>query len=46
MDFKLTPAFKNSYNYVFIVINRLSKQAILTPYYKIINIKGIAQIYL
>ena len=41
MDFKLIPASKNGYNYVFIVINRLSKQAILTPYYKKINIEGI-----
>ncbi len=46
IDFKLMLASKNGYNCVFIVINRLSKQAILTPCHKTINAEEMAHIYL
>jgi len=46
MDFKSMPASKNGYDCVFVVIDRLSKQAISTPCYKKINAEGMAQIYL
>jgi len=42
IDFKLMLKDKAGYNNVFIVINRLSKQAVSIPYYKTITAKDIA----
>ena len=46
MDFKLFLKDKYGYNMAFIVVNRLSKQAISLPYFKTITIKNIAHIYI
>jgi len=46
MDFKLYLKDKYSYNIAFMVVNRLSKQAISLPYFKTITIKDMARIYI
>jgi hypothetical protein len=46
MDFKLFLKDKYSYNTVYIVIDRLSKQSISIPYYKTTIAKDIAQLYI
>ena len=46
MDFKLFLMDKYSYNIAFIVVNRLSKQAISLPCFKTITIKDMARIYI
>ena len=45
MDFKSFLKDKYGYNIAFIVVNRLSKQAVSLPYFKTITIKDIARIY-
>ena len=45
MDFKLFLKDKHSYNMAFIVVNRLSKQAVSLPYFKTITTKDMARIY-
>ena len=40
------PKDKYSYNAVFIVIDRISKQAILVPYYKTVTAKDIARMFI
>ena len=46
MDFKLFLKDKYSYNMAFIVVNRLSKQAISLPYFKTITAKDMAHMYI
>ena len=46
MDFKSISVDKEGYNMVFVVINRLSKQAISLFYYKIITSEDIARFYI
>jgi hypothetical protein len=46
MDFKSFPKDKHSYNAIYVVIDRLSKQSISIPYYKTITAKDIAQLYI
>jgi transposase InsO family protein len=46
MDFKSMPGSKSGYNTVYIVIDRLSKQAISTPCYKTTTVEDMAKIYL
>jgi hypothetical protein len=46
MDFKSMPKDKFGYNTVFVVIDRLSKQAISMPCHKTITAEGIAQLYI
>src|ERR1700721_3129287 len=46
MDFKSMPKDKHRFDMVFVVINRLSKQAISEPCYKTITAKEMAQIYI
>jgi len=46
MDFKLFLKNKHSYNMAFIVVNRLSKQAISLPCFKTTTIKDMAYIYI
>ena len=46
MDFKLFLKGKYSYNIAFIVVDRLSKQAISLPYFKTTTVKDIARIYI
>jgi len=45
MDFKLFLKDKHGYNMAFIVVNRLSKQAVSLPCFKTITAKDIAYIY-
>jgi hypothetical protein len=46
MDFKSMPVDKKGYDIVFVVINRLSKQAISLSYYKIIISENMARFYI
>ena len=46
MDYKAFPTDKYSYDILFIVINRLSKQSYSIPYYKTIDTRGIAELFL
>jgi hypothetical protein len=46
MDFKSMPVDKKGYDMVFVVINRLSKQAISLPCYKIVTSEDIARLYI
>jgi hypothetical protein len=46
MDFKLMPKDKAGYNTVYIVVHRLSKQAILVPCYKIVTAEDIVRLYI
>jgi transposase InsO family protein len=46
MDFKSIPVDKEDYNIVFVIINRLSKQAISLSYYKIVTSEDIARFYI
>jgi hypothetical protein len=45
MDFKSMPQDKFGYDTVFVVINRLSKQAISVPCHKTVTTEEIAQLY-
>jgi len=45
MDFKLFPKDKHGYDIAFIVVNRLSKQAISLPCFKTITAKDMACMY-
>ena len=40
------PRDKYSYNEVFVVIDRLSKQSVSTPYYKTVIAEDIARIFI
>ena len=46
IDFKSMPKDKHRFDIVFVVINRLSKQAISEPCYKTVTAKETAQIYI
>src|SRR6202021_4264883 len=46
IDFKLMPKDKHRFDMVFVVIDRLSKQAISEPCHKTVTAKEIAQIYI
>jgi hypothetical protein len=46
MDFKSMPTSKSGYDAIFVVIDRLSKQAISTPCYKTTTAEEMAKIYL
>jgi len=46
MDFKSFPKDKHGYNMAFIVVNRLSKQAISLPCFKTTTTKDMARIYI
>ena len=45
MDFKLFLKDKYSYNMAFVVVNRLSKQAISLPCFKTTTVKDMARMY-
>jgi hypothetical protein len=45
MDFKSFPKNKKGFDNVFVVIDKLSKQAILIFCYKIITAKGFARLF-
>ena len=46
MDFKLFLKDKHGYNMAFIVVDRLSKQAVSLPCFKTITAKDMAYIYI
>ena len=46
MDFKLFLKDKYGYNMAFMVVNRLSKQAISLPCFKTITAKDMARMYI
>ena len=46
MDFKSMPQDKNGYDEVYVIIDRLSKQAISIPYHKTIIAEEMAQLYI
>jgi len=46
MDFYKLPIDRNGYNIVIILVNRFSKRPFLIPYYKNINTKEAAQLYI
>jgi len=46
MDFKSFPKDKHGYDIAFIVVNRLSKQAVSLPCFKTTTIKDMARIYM
>jgi len=46
MDFKSMPKDKAGYDEVFVVIDRLSKQAISIPCYKTVTAEDMAQLYI
>jgi hypothetical protein len=46
MDFKLMPKDKAGYDTVYVVVDRLSKQAISVPCYKIVTAEDIARPYI
>ena len=46
IDFKSMPKDKHGFDMVFVVIDRLSKQAISEPCYKTVTAKEMAQIYI
>ena len=45
INFKSFPINKYSYNYIFIVVDQLSKQAFFILYYKTTIAKDIADLY-
>jgi len=46
MDFYKLPIDRDRYNIVIILVNRFSKRLFLIPYYKDINAKEVAQLYI
>jgi len=46
MDFYKLPIDCNGYNMVIILVNRFGKRLFLIPYYKDINAKEVAQLYI
>ena len=46
INFKKFPKNKARYDQIIVVINQLSKQAISIPYYKTIDAKGIAKLFI
>jgi hypothetical protein len=46
MDFYKLLVDRNSYNIVIILVNRFSKRPFLIPYYKNINTKEVARLYI
>jgi hypothetical protein len=46
MDFKEFPKDKHSYNIILIIINRLKKDLIIVPCYKIINAYSLATLFI
>ena len=46
MDFKSFPVDKEGYDYLFVVMDRLSKQAVSVPCYKTVNARDLAELFL
>ena len=46
MDFKSFPVDKEGYDCLFVVIDRLSKQVVSVPYYKTVNARDLAELFL
>jgi transposase InsO family protein len=46
MDFKSVPKDKKGYNNIYVVIDRLTKQAVSIPCYKEITAEGIACLFI
>jgi hypothetical protein len=46
MDFKEFLKDKHSYNTILIIINRLGKDLIIVPYYKTIDARGLATLFI
>jgi transposase InsO family protein len=46
MDFKSMPVDKEGYDIIFVIINRLNKQAISLFYYKIVTSEDINRLYI
>ena len=46
MDFYELPIDRNGYDIVIILVDRFSKRLFLIPYYKNINTKEVAQLYI
>ena len=46
MDFKSFPVDKEGYDYLFVVMNRLSKQVVSVPYHKTVNARDLAELFL
>ena len=46
MDFYELPIDRNGYDIVMVLVNRFSKRPFLIPYYKNINAKETAQLYI
>jgi len=46
MDFYILPIDRNGYNIAIILVDRFSKRLFLILYYKNINAKEIAQLYI
>ena len=46
IDFYKLPIDRNGYNIAIVIVNRFSKRPFLIPYYKNINAKEAAQLYI
>jgi hypothetical protein len=46
MDFKEFLKDKHNYNAILVIINRLGKDLMTVPYYKIINARGLAILFI
>ena len=46
MDFYKLPIDRNGYDIVIILVNYFGKRPLLIPYYKDINTKEVAQLYI
>jgi hypothetical protein len=46
MDFKEFLKDKHSYNAILVIINRLGKDSVTVPYYKIIDARGLAMLFI
>jgi len=46
MDFKEFPKDKYGYNAILVIINRLGKDLVTIPYYKNIDARGLATLFI
>ena len=46
IDFKEFPKDKEGYNAILVFINRLGKDSVTIPYYKTINARGLAILFI
>ena len=46
MDFKEFPKDKHGYDAILVIINRLGKDSVIIPYYKTIDARGLAILFI